>query len=105
MIDYLDRVVTTPDEARTMHKQGTLGDTRIVYAFLDCVGTPLYVGQTWDPLTRFTTHRLKAKWWRSARRVVLFYVEGDKSACELERAAIAILKPKHNKVRYKGATA
>jgi excinuclease UvrABC nuclease subunit len=83
-------------------------DAWVVYCCLDDNGIPLYVGCTYDLVTRLNAHsnrtrnQLSERWWPLVDRVEAdVYFDSDE-AFEAERAAIRSLSPRFNTLHNRG---
>lgn len=83
-------------------------DTQHVYVFRDEEASPIYVGRTFDPASRFFRHMKKAPWWHDAKLVDLWLLKGpdratvDAAVCDAEKWFINAINPSRNIVRARG---
>lgn len=68
-----------------------------IYAYFDTDGSPLYVGQSRDLLTRHGAHRQRSAWfWEAAEFRVLASTVDRAEARRIEATKIRALRPRHN---------
>lgn len=72
-----------------------------VYHLARSGGRCLYVGITWDPLTRLRTHRRRS-WWRQVSTIRVSAVPDEQVARQIEKLLIARHRPTHNRLTYGG---
>lgn len=71
-------------------------DPTALYQFYDASGAVLYVGITWDPVSRFHQHSKKSKWWPLAARHTIRWYPDRLKAAEVEVRAVAREHPPYN---------
>lgn len=70
--------VETPHELVAPHETA-------LYRFYDPDGDLLYVGISWNPFKRWSTHRARAPWYDQAARVLVDVYTGERQALRIER--------------------
>jgi predicted GIY-YIG superfamily endonuclease len=77
---------------------GSWGASRqtIVYRFFDASMTLLYVGVTWRPAERWTSHRNESPWWRRVAFLATETLPSMTEALAVERRAIGLEWPLFN---------
>jgi hypothetical protein len=77
------------------------GNSRFVYLLLSSVGKPVYIGRSWRPADRFSSHRRKS-WWSQVAHLVIIRVSGaspveaDVYTARVEQVLIEELAPSGN---------
>lgn len=71
-----------------------------VYYLIGGDGRCVYVGITWDPLTRLRAHR-SGRWWSKVHVIQVAAVEDEITARRIEKVLIACHQPTENRLRYK----
>jgi predicted GIY-YIG superfamily endonuclease len=71
-------------------------DPTVVYRFYDAHDALLYVGISWDPVSRFHQHSKTSKWWPQAVRHTIRWYPDRLEAAELEMKAIWRENPRFN---------
>lgn len=73
----------------------------VLYRFYSATGQLLYVGITWNPPTRFQSHRRTKSWWRDVAGITIEHYDSRSDLENAERRAIQVERPLHNVVRAK----
>jgi predicted GIY-YIG superfamily endonuclease len=72
-----------------------------IYRFFDASGRLLYVGITFNIVSRWAKHRRKQPWWSEVRRARVTCFQGDGIARQHELEAIVKENPVYNIARPK----
>jgi predicted GIY-YIG superfamily endonuclease len=67
-----------------------------VYALLDEIGEPLYIGKTREPPSRWHQHRQMQPWWGEVREIAVLVMSDIHSAYVTEQRLIRQLQPEFN---------
>lgn len=86
-----------PEHGPSWKRFGVCTGTRsFVYRLFDSGGDLLYVGFTWNPYERWTSHRRTKPWWPEVAFVSLSMHEGDLPTRAAETRAIHEERPRYN---------
>ena len=68
-----------------------------LYRLYDTDRRLLYVGITWNPFVRWTSHKKTKPWWHDVDFAEVYLCQSDRDAREWETWCIKHLDPTHNK--------
>jgi hypothetical protein len=82
--------------AHSLFCEDSRDNPNVLYRMFDADNNLLYVGITFNPQSRFTSHRRDKDWWRDIARISLSHYECRVDLAEAERQAILEERPLYN---------
>lgn len=70
---------------------------RFIYRLYDADANLIYVGITWNPHVRWSTHKTTKTWWTEVASIELWLCANERDARKWETACIKQQLPKYNR--------